>query len=84
VALTYDKTNGSASVYYNGAQVGQAALGSFTPLTTAPLYFGERPGPGAPVWYSGLMDEISLYSRALAQPEIQAIYDAGSGGKCAY
>ena len=32
--------------------------------------------------YGGLMDELSIYNRALSQSEIQAIYNAGSGGKC--
>ncbi|PWU11411.1 MAG: hypothetical protein C5B50_23380 [Verrucomicrobia bacterium] len=33
-------------------------------------------------YYSGLMDEVTLYSRALDPSEIQAIYTAGSAGKC--
>src|SRR5208283_1896179 len=32
--------------------------------------------------FIGDIDEISLYSRALAAGEIQAIYNAGSAGKC--
>src|SRR5262249_22134907 len=32
--------------------------------------------------YGGLLDEVSLYSRALSQGELQAIYFAGSAGKC--
>ena len=30
----------------------------------------------------GSMDEVSLYDRALAASEIQAIFNAGSAGKC--
>jgi hypothetical protein len=37
-------------------------------------------GPTHP--YDGLLDEVSIYSRALSQAEIQAIYNAGSIGKC--
>ncbi|MCX6922367.1 MAG: immunoglobulin domain-containing protein, partial [Verrucomicrobia bacterium] len=36
-------------------------------------------------WYyysKTIVDELSIYNRALAAPEIQAIYNAGSAGKC--
>jgi hypothetical protein len=32
--------------------------------------------------FLGSIDELSVYNRALSQSEIQAIYNAGSGGKC--
>ena len=32
--------------------------------------------------YNGLLDEVSIYNRALSAGEIQAIYNAGSAGKC--
>jgi hypothetical protein len=32
--------------------------------------------------FSGLLDEVSLYDRALSAEEIQAIFDAASFGKC--
>ncbi len=31
---------------------------------------------------NGIVDELSLYDRALSQSEIQGIYNAGSAGKC--
>ena len=33
-------------------------------------------------FFDGLIDEVSLYNRALTASEIQAIYAAGCGGKC--
>jgi hypothetical protein len=33
-------------------------------------------------FFNGLVDEVSLYNRALTASEIQTIYAAGSGGKC--
>jgi hypothetical protein len=82
VALTYDKDSGVATLYCNGAIVLQQTLGSFTPQTTYDLYLGQRPLSGGTIEYAGLLDEVSLYNRALMQSEIQAIYSAGSGGKC--
>ena len=84
VALTYDKPSGMATIYRNGAVVAQANLGSFTALTTYDLFLGRRPtgAPGDLATFSGLIDEPSVYSRALTQVEIQAIYNTGSVGKC--
>ena len=32
--------------------------------------------------FDGLVDEVEIFNRALSQAEIQAIFDAGSAGKC--
>jgi Concanavalin A-like lectin/glucanases superfamily/Immunoglobulin domain len=84
VAVTYDKASGIAQLWLNGAVVQQASLGSFTPQTSYPLNIGLRlPGaPFGPVDYKGLMDEVSVYNRALTTNELQAIYNAGVSGKC--
>jgi len=82
VALTYDKASGVGKLYLNGAVVASASLGSFTPLTSYPMYVGQRPSDSSVASYGGLMDELSLYGRALSQAEIQAIYDASAAGKC--
>ena len=83
VALTYDKTSGVAVLYLNGVAVTITNLGSFTPQTSYDLYFGKRPsGPFAGSYFNGLMDEISIYNRALSSNEVASIYNAGSSGKC--
>src|SRR5262249_48907967 len=46
------------------------------------LFFGYRELGGITYRYSGTMDEVSLYNRALSAAEIQNIYVAGSAGKC--
>jgi hypothetical protein len=83
VALTYDKATGTATMYCNGVIVARSTLGTFTPQTTYSLYLGKRPGPDALYSFAGLLDEPSIYNRALSSNEIVAIYNAGSGGKCA-
>lgn len=83
VVLTYDKASGLATIYRNGEIVSQLNLGSFTPLTTYDLYLGRRQAPSAEAGsFAGLMDEPTVYGRALSQTEVQAIYNAGSAGKC--
>jgi hypothetical protein len=85
VALTYDKSTGVARIYYNGGVVAGVTVGSFSPQTSYNMYLGARvSGPaGVGGYFYGLMDEPSLYSRALSGSEITAIYDAGFLGKCA-
>jgi hypothetical protein len=84
VALTYDKASGVATIYCNGVAVAQQNLGSFTPLTTYDLYLGKRPlTQGETYAFAGLLDEPSVYNRALSPTEIASIYQAGSAGKCA-
>ena len=87
IALTYDKASGVAALYVNGLAVGQTNFGSFTPQTSfTNLLIGARTTFGSvanpPDRMAGEMDEMSLYNRALSASEIQAIYQAGSAGKC--
>ena len=87
VALTYDKTSGIACLYMNGTQVKSANFGSITPQTTYPVNLGARTFYG---WGSrfnnGVIDELSLYNRALSGSEIGSIYSDGTAyghpGKC--
>jgi len=66
-------------LYLNGAIVQQQNLGIFTPLTSLDLLLGHRPSLPS---FSGLIDEVSIANRVLSSEEIQAIFDAGSAGKC--
>lgn len=86
VALTYDRASGMAALYKDGEVVKQAHLGSFTPQTSFPnLLLGARTTynsvahPGGV--FSGGMDEISFYDRALSAAEIASIFAAGDRGK---
>ena len=80
IALTYDKNSGTTNLYRNGVQVATQNLGSFTPQTSYNLWFGRRASEN--LFYNGGLDEISLYNRALSATDVQAIYNAGAGGKC--
>ena len=92
VAATYDQSAGTATLYLNGSMILQTNLGVITPYTAQDLWIGyERDqinldkfnsiGSGR-AWYAGLMDELSIYNRALSSTEIQAVFNAGSSGKC--
>ncbi len=83
VAVTYDYATGQAALYCNGVLVQGQNLGPFTPQTSLDFYLGARPsGYGAGNDFPGVLDEASVYSRALSPSEVQAIYNAGGAGKC--
>ena len=79
IAVVY--SNRCPRLYLNGALV-RTGLTSQNPSCPS-TWLGERgaanlnQGP-----YAGLIDEVSIYNRMLSAAEIQAIYVAGSDGKC--
>jgi Concanavalin A-like lectin/glucanases superfamily len=76
VAVTYD--NGIHNLYVNGVLDTLSGIQSPITQSNAGLAFGR----GVDRWYQGLLDEITIYDRALSQGEIAAIVAAGSAGKC--
>jgi hypothetical protein len=82
VAATYDVASGMCVLYLNGAIVAEQNFGSFTPNTIYDLYLGTRQIYGTWYW-AGVLDEFSLYDRALSASEVAAIYTADNAGKCA-
>jgi hypothetical protein len=75
-------TDGAHAVLYVDGVAGTApSLSGFWPNTTRPLYIG-RDSAFSDRFFSGLVDEVSIYNRALSATEVQAIYNAGSAGKC--
>ncbi len=71
-----------AQIYVNGHLQSQASVSFPQDYGTQPLYFGTT---GASYWdrkLNGMLDEVSLYNRALSSNEIAALYAAGAAGKC--
>ena len=67
LAATYDGT--TLRLYVNGVQAGTRTISGSIPASTSPLSIG-----GNSVWgeyFSGQIDEVRVYSRALSQAEIQ-------------
>ncbi len=84
VGLTYEKHSGLAKLFHNGTVMAQTNLGPIRPLTTPPLYFGGYHSTAAirRDYYEGGLDEIAVYSRALAASEVLSIYNAAAAGRC--
>ena len=74
------------AMYLNGAlatQTNYQAASSPARPTSASARFRSHTVDHRAYWpFSGLLDEISLYNRALTDGEIQAIYNADFVGKC--
>jgi len=85
VAAMVDRANATSGVrlYVDGVQVfaGSPLTGNLD--NTSDLYLGMRtPAQNGGVFLPGDLDEVELIKRALTQQEIQAIFNAGSAGKC--
>lgn len=77
VVMTYDRYS-SLSVYVDGILKAQTNFGAATPATAFDLNIGRR--PGGPYFY-GMLDEVSLYNRALSAADVAALYVRGGAGK---
>ena len=78
VAVTADGTN--ITFYADGIQVGQAAQSEPLVPNTGFLQIGNDE-PILPNAFDGLIDEVSIYNRALSAAKIQAIYKRGPRGQ---
>ncbi len=82
VAVT--STGGTIALFENGTQVATQAI---VPYDTAAGTTFDIGGHGVDPQgnterMTGMVDEVTVYNRALSQSEIASIYSAGSAGKC--
>ena len=80
VALTYD--GDALNVYVNGELDGSSSTsGPITPNDVS-LTIGATTNRGTMIqFFSGVIDEVDIFERALSEDEIEDVYDAGSAGK---
>ncbi len=81
VAAVFTAISSTATLYVDGVAGPATSISGFAPSTSQPLYIGRDPAYTTR-FFQGLLDEISIYNRALTATEIQAIYNAGAAGKC--
>jgi len=87
VAVTYDGSN--EVLYLDGGSLGTIASLTQAPNGASIIYqlgtgFSQVWPDGNGAWYpfTGLIDEATIYSRALSAAEVQSIVAAGTYGKC--
>jgi len=82
LAFTYDGT--TMNLYANGALISTGTTSGNLVADSPEFAIGGRAiDPfGRGFRFPGLIDEVEVFNRALSASEIQAIYAAGSAGKC--
>jgi len=86
VAVTRQGTQ--VNLYINGVLDGSGTTAAPGTVNTDPFVIGAtydtlfNPPFEPEDSFGGLIDEVSVYNRALSAAEIQAIFNAGSAGKC--
>ncbi len=79
VALTYDTNSGEAMLFYNGTNVATTNWGmTIIPKTTGDVLLGKDMSMNTNNYFGGMMDEMSIYSRALSDAEIAGIYSVSA------
>jgi len=91
VAGTFDLGTQDIKVYVNGLEVSTILSPSQTQGTISSINDSSSPVRIGALqtgdfnlnyFWSGLIDEVEIFNRALAASEIQSIFNAGSAGKC--
>jgi hypothetical protein len=77
--------NSAAQIYYNGvlqpsSSVEPAWTGTISYPSTDWFAIGQEVNEDRP--FTGLINDVAVYNAALTGPQVQAIYNAGSGGVC--
>ena len=78
---TYDGSY--VRLYVNGALEGQSAVSITVDYGIRPVFIGTSGEAVFDGKLHGIVDEASVYNRALGATEVAALYGAGSTGKCA-
>ena len=81
IAGVYD--GATLKVYVDGTLENSCAYSSLN-LSGSGITIGQQAAGfrEVPEFFLGLLDEVSIYNRALSSSEIQRIFNAGSAGKC--
>jgi len=69
----------SYRIFWDGTSVASTTNSFAYPEVTTPVLIGKRNDPPFPFPMNGRLDEIALWSRALSDGEIQALYNGGAG-----
>lgn len=77
--LAVTRNGNTYMIFVDGIPVGSEVNTVAIPNANAPLTIGQAEELG---FMNGLLDEVTIYNRALTQGELQAIFNAGSAGKC--
>jgi hypothetical protein len=79
VTVMYDKPSGTAKIYYNATEKAKITglSGSLTTSTNS-MMIGNSPD-ASNKGFTGYIDEVGIWSRALTDDEIEQLYNNGNG-----
>jgi hypothetical protein len=80
--IVMTRAGNAIKFYKEGTLTATLATSSGLWVNTEKLLIGTTPWTAQDQHYMGLLDEVTIYNRALSSDEITAIYNAGSAGKC--
>ncbi len=82
VASVYHRTEPVFGFYVNDqSEVAEGAI-AIQQVANADIEVGQGQGCPDTSLFTGLMDEVQMYRRALSDQELQAIFSAGNAGMC--
>lgn len=76
--LAVTRDGSTYSLYVNGVLARTGQDSHVIPDAATPLTIGHAEW----TYFDGMLDEVSMYGRALSAAEIAVIYNAGTAGKC--
>ena len=79
VAMVYDATGRTITLYVNGSQLGSQATSTVTSVQDTGATFYAGAGAVANEQMNGMIDEAGVWSRALSAGEISTLYNSGTG-----
>jgi len=77
LVFTFDGSTGNAAIYVNATQVASGVLSILTNGNDTPLTFGISALLQSYYFYSGSMDGVRVYNRALTSSEVYDLYTNG-------
>lgn len=77
VAMSYDGV--TIRIYLNGALEGSASKTGTLATTGASVLIGADTNPGVNTYFTGMIDDVHLFSNSLTTVEIQQLYAEGIG-----
>jgi uncharacterized repeat protein (TIGR01451 family) len=82
-AYVYDSAGTAQALYLDGALINAATTSKVIAYDTNPLLIGAQSDNSTlNSFFSGGIDELTIYNRALSATEIQTVFGAGTFGKC--
>jgi hypothetical protein len=94
LALTYESTSQTLTLFVNGAQLGEASSVGYAPNAAQVLWIGAGspyvprrtqpagPDPASPLFpFVGAIQDVAIYSAALAPGDIATHFNNGSGNQ---